>query len=270
MTRGRRRRRIARDRVRAWLATLDPASDRGRPSRSTSPNGSSGRTRPGPARAWPSATWSRTSGRRPMADRRGASMSARGAAEVAVGHRPRAGPRRRSSARPAGRGSAAARPGAVLVRRVRRSGAPRAALVVAHRRPPRRDPADASPTAASIGSAPSFLRRQPGRGARAARRPARGRSTGEEALARALLAALTPEQRRVAIVDPVAPPDIRSGTGRGPTCAAIPVGIRHDALDARGSAALGAAGPPLSRPGRGPTSPAAEWERIVDAGLDER
>ena len=74
-----------------------------------------------------------------------------------------------------------------------------------------------------IGSAPSFLGANP---AVVPSGPTRGRRalTGEETLARALLAALTPEQRRVAVVDAVAPPDIRSGTGRAPTSASIPIG----------------------------------------------
>ncbi len=63
-----------------------------------------------------------------------------------------------------------------------------------------------------VGSAPSFLGANPAvvpggpsAGARAL--------TGEETLARALVAGLSPEQRAIAIVDPVAPPDILSGNG---------------------------------------------------------
>ena len=82
-----------------------------------------------------------------------------------------------------------------------------------------------------IGSAPSFL------GANPATIPsgpgAGGRAIdGEEALARALLGALTPEQRVIAVVDPVAPPDIFSGNGRRAEVIGVPIGIRHEQLDA--------------------------------------
>ncbi len=81
-----------------------------------------------------------------------------------------------------------------------------------------------------IGSAPSFL------GANPATIPsglgAGGRAIdGEETLARTMLASLTPAQRTIAVVDPVAPPDIRSGHGRRADVRAIPAGIRHDDLD---------------------------------------
>ena len=82
-----------------------------------------------------------------------------------------------------------------------------------------------------IGSAPSFL------GANPATIPsgpgAGGRAIdGEETLARALLASLTPAQRAIAVVDPVAPPDIRSGHGRRADVRDVPSGIRHDQLGA--------------------------------------
>jgi hypothetical protein len=91
--------------------------------------------------------------------------------------------------------------------------------------------------------------------------------TGDETRARALLAARTPEQRRVAIVDPVAPPDIRSGTGRRADVRGIPSGIRHDALDASGQAALEVLVRHYLDRVR-PDVAAWEWERVLDAGLD--
>ena len=116
-----------------------------------------------------------------------------------------------------------------------------------------------------VGSAPSFLGANPAvvpsgptAGARAL--------TGEEGLARDLLAALTPEQRAVAVVDPVAPPDIRSGTGRRATLRGIPVGIRHEDLDAPGRTALEALVRHYVDRSR-PDVAADEWQRILDAGL---
>jgi hypothetical protein len=81
-----------------------------------------------------------------------------------------------------------------------------------------------------VGSAPSFL------GANPATVPsgpsAGGRAIdGEETLARALLASLSPEQRRIAVVDPVAPPDILSGNGLRADVREVPIGIRYDQLD---------------------------------------
>jgi Protein of unknown function (DUF3500) len=117
-----------------------------------------------------------------------------------------------------------------------------------------------------VASAPSFL------GANPAVVPngptARARAlTGEETLARSLLGTLTPDQRRVAVVDPVAPPDILSGIGRRADVHGIPTGIRYDRLDADGAAALEA----LIRHYLGRARPevaAGEWARIVEAGLD--
>jgi hypothetical protein len=90
---------------------------------------------------------------------------------------------------------------------------------------------------------------------------------GEEMLARELLAILSPEARRVAIVDPVAPPDIRSGNGARADLRAIPTGIRHDDLAPSEQGGLER----LVRHylGRAPDEVAdAAWARIVDAGLD--
>jgi hypothetical protein len=81
-----------------------------------------------------------------------------------------------------------------------------------------------------VGSSPSFLGANP---ATVPSGPFAGRRTidGEETLARALLASLTPEQRRIAVVDPDAPPDIFSGTGRRADLREVPVGIAGRDLD---------------------------------------
>ena len=90
---------------------------------------------------------------------------------------------------------------------------------------------------------------------------------GEEHLARALLAGLTDAQRAVAIVDPVAPPDLRSGTGRHASLDGIPMGIGHDALTPGQQAAMHA----LVRHYLGRAHDdvaAAAWDQIVQEGLD--
>jgi hypothetical protein len=116
-----------------------------------------------------------------------------------------------------------------------------------------------------VGSAPSFLGANPAvvpsgpsAGARAL--------TGEETLARDLVAGLSPEQRAIAIVGAKAPPDIHSGNGARADLRAIPSGIRHDDLMPPQRAGLET----LIRHylGRAPDDvAAAEWERIADAGL---
>ncbi len=81
-----------------------------------------------------------------------------------------------------------------------------------------------------IGSAPSFLGANP---ATVPAGPFVGRRAidGEEVLARALLASLSPSQRLIAVVDPVAPPDILSGNGRRADPREVPIGIRYDRLE---------------------------------------
>jgi hypothetical protein len=116
-----------------------------------------------------------------------------------------------------------------------------------------------------VGSAPSFLGANPAivpagstAGARAL--------VGEEALARSMLAVLTPSQRRTAIVDDVAPADIRSGNGPRALVGAIPTGVRYDELDGAGRVALER----LVRHylGRMPREEeAADWARIRSTGL---
>jgi len=88
-----------------------------------------------------------------------------------------------------------------------------------------------------VGATPSFLGANPSivpRGSLA------GTATlpGEEALARDLLAALSPAERSVAIVDHTAPADILSGTGRLADVRSVPVGVRHADLGATGRTAL--------------------------------
>ncbi len=116
-----------------------------------------------------------------------------------------------------------------------------------------------------IGCTPSFLGANPAvvpdgptAGARAL--------TGEETLARELLATLSPEARAVAVVDAVAPPDIHSGNGARADLRSIPTGIRHDDLSTAEQASLER----LIRHyvGRAPDDVAATaWERIVETGL---
>jgi hypothetical protein len=88
-----------------------------------------------------------------------------------------------------------------------------------------------------MGSSPSFLGANP---AMVPSGPRAGTRTlpGEDASARALLAALTPGERSVAVVADRAPDDILSGNGRVADVASVPIGIRHAHLAAAGRAAL--------------------------------
>jgi hypothetical protein len=116
-----------------------------------------------------------------------------------------------------------------------------------------------------IGSTPSFLGANPATvpdGSSAGLRTL----DGEERLARLFLAALTPEQRRTAIVDPLAPADILSGTGRRAELRDVPAGIRHDALDPAQRAALEALIRHYVERCQAAVAE-AEWSRIRDAGL---
>ena len=116
-----------------------------------------------------------------------------------------------------------------------------------------------------IGSAPSFLGANP---ATIPSGPRAGERTidGEETLARALLASLSAEQRAIAVVDPVAPPDIRSGNGRRAELRGIPDGIpyadlggdQRDGLERLIRHYLDRARPDIAD---------AEWARIRAAGL---
>lgn len=118
-----------------------------------------------------------------------------------------------------------------------------------------------------IGATPSFLGANPAvvpGGTLAGTRTL----PGEEALARELLAALTPDERRVAVVDDRAPADILTGTGRRADVRSVPVGIRH--ADLGGNRRVG-----LERLLRyyvdrvRPEIADAAWAEIVDAGLGE-
>ena len=117
-----------------------------------------------------------------------------------------------------------------------------------------------------MGTTPSFLGANP---AVVPSGPAAGTRTlvGEEDLARAVLAVLTPGERHVAIVAPTAPADILTGNGRHADVRSLPVGIRHGDLGSAGQAALAR----LVRfyLDRAPADVAdAAWRRIVGAGLD--
>ncbi len=116
-----------------------------------------------------------------------------------------------------------------------------------------------------VGSAPSFLGANP---AVVPRGPTAGARalTGEEALARALLGALSAEQRAIAIVDPVAPPDILSGIGARADVSAVPSGIRHDALAPPQQEGLERLIKHYLGRARDEVA-AADWDRIADAGL---
>jgi Protein of unknown function (DUF3500) len=90
---------------------------------------------------------------------------------------------------------------------------------------------------ALAGGAPSFLGANP---AVVPGGPSAGSRAlvGEETLARELLASLSAEQRRIAVVDPVAPPDLLSGNGRRAILDGIPTGIRRDGLEPAQQVAL--------------------------------
>jgi hypothetical protein len=77
-----------------------------------------------------------------------------------------------------------------------------------------------------IGTTPSFLGANP---AVVPAGPSAGSRTlsGEEALGRALLAELTPAERRAAVIDDRAPADILTGTGRQADLRQVPAGVRH-------------------------------------------
>ncbi len=116
-----------------------------------------------------------------------------------------------------------------------------------------------------VAAAPSFLGANP---ATVPDGPLAGRRalTGEEGLARSLLASLTPAERVVTVVDPVAPPDILSGNGRRATVDRIATGIRHDQLPPTGQSGLEALIRHYLDRARAVVADAA-WERIAADGL---
>jgi hypothetical protein len=115
--------------------------------------------------------------------------------------------------------------------------------------------------------APSFLGANPATipdGPRAGERAI----DGEERLARALLVSMTPAERALAVVDPVAPPDILSGNGRRAEIRGIATGVRHDALALVARTGLEALiRYYLDRVHAGAAD--AAWTRIVADGLPE-
>jgi hypothetical protein len=88
-----------------------------------------------------------------------------------------------------------------------------------------------------IASTPSFLGANP---ATVPNGPTAGARAidGEERLARDLLGALSPTQRSLAIVDPIAPPDILTGNGRRVDLRDVPSGIRYDQFEEAQRAAM--------------------------------
>jgi Protein of unknown function (DUF3500) len=88
-----------------------------------------------------------------------------------------------------------------------------------------------------VGSAPSFLGANPAVipvGPRAGARAL----TGEETLARDLLLSLPPDARAIAVVDPVAPPDILTANSARADVRAVPTGLRHDDMEPSAKAGL--------------------------------
>jgi hypothetical protein len=119
-----------------------------------------------------------------------------------------------------------------------------------------------------VGSTPSFLGANPA--VVPDGRPGAGQRTlsGEETLARQLLATLPPEARSVAVVDPVAPPEILTSNSARADMRAVPTGLRYDAMEPAARAGFER----LIRHYLGRTAPdvaAAEWQRSVAAGLPE-
>jgi hypothetical protein len=118
-----------------------------------------------------------------------------------------------------------------------------------------------------VGSTPSFLGANPAvvpGGPKAGTRTL----TGEETLARDLLGSLSPDARAVAVVDPVAPPEILTSNSARADARSIPRGLRHADMEPRSQAAferlirhyLGRAADDVA---------AADWERAVVDGLSD-
>ncbi len=119
----------------------------------------------------------------------------------------------------------------------------------------------------SVGSTPSFLGANP---AVVPSGPTAGRRTllGEEGLARELLSSLSPAQRDVAVVDPVAPPEILTGNSARADARSVPRGIRYD--DLHGAARQGLERLIRHYLGRATDSIAeADWRSAVVDGLPE-
>jgi Protein of unknown function (DUF3500) len=118
-----------------------------------------------------------------------------------------------------------------------------------------------------IGSTPSFLGSNPAvvpSGPQAGYRAL----TGEETLARTLLAGLTPDERKTAIVDDRAPADILTEHAARADVRSVPVGIPYRDLAATARAELERLIRYYVDRVRPDVAP-VEWERIIAAGLDE-
>lgn len=118
-----------------------------------------------------------------------------------------------------------------------------------------------------VGSTPSFLGANPAvipSGPRAGARTL----PGEEGLARALLAELTPTERDVAVVNGSAPADIRTGIGRLVDLRSVPIGIRHADLGALRQAALEGLIRHYIERAR-PEVAESTWEHIATTGLGD-
>jgi hypothetical protein len=119
-----------------------------------------------------------------------------------------------------------------------------------------------------VGSTPSFLGANPAVVPEG--RPGAGQRTlsGEEALARELLGSLDDAARSVALVDPVAPPEILTSNSARADARAVPRGLRYDDMDARARDGFTS----LIRQylGRATDEIAtADWQRAVVDGLPE-
>jgi hypothetical protein len=118
-----------------------------------------------------------------------------------------------------------------------------------------------------VGSTPSFLGANPAvvAGGAHAGEPT---LTGEESMARELLGALSPEARAIAVVDPIAPPEILTGNSPRADVRAVPRGVRHADMGPTPQGALER----LVRHylGRAADDVAAsDWERSVADGLGD-
>ena len=118
----------------------------------------------------------------------------------------------------------------------------------------------AGSTPSFLGANPAVVPHGPTAGSRAL--------SGEEELARRLLAGLSDVARRKAVVDDDAPADILSGNGRRALVVSIPTGVRHAELDAAGREALERLVRHYVERAR-PEIAAADWDRIRSAGLDD-
>jgi hypothetical protein len=119
-----------------------------------------------------------------------------------------------------------------------------------------------------IGSSPCFLGANPAVVPAGQPRAGERTLTGEETLGRQLLLGLAPHARDVAIVDPVAPPEILTSNAPRADPVAVPRGLRYADMDPAGQAALEA----LIRyylTRAADEVAAADWVRVVADGLEE-